>query len=151
MQYLCIFANTTNCSFFFCHSELPPLPPTTTRDPNKPTPTTTATTTTTTTHAPGSGFCNGKPDGLYPHEEDRHLFYMCAHGITHVRACGTGSVYDEKCMCCIWPWNRDDSENNTFSSYWMAFILCCSVIVFLISFNKKCFAKCQWLAHPLNV
>ncbi|XP_069007104.1 chitotriosidase-1-like [Embiotoca jacksoni] len=85
--------------------ELPPLPPTTTPRPGNSTtsPTTTTTTTTTTTHAPGSGFCNGKPDGLYPHPEDKSSFYMCAGGITHVRKCGTGSVYNDGCKCCAWP------------------------------------------------
>ncbi|XP_037620980.1 acidic mammalian chitinase-like [Sebastes umbrosus] len=95
-------------------SELPPLPSTTTPkpgpttptpkpDPTKPTTTTPATTTTTTTHAPGSGFCNGKPDGLYPHPDDKNSFYMCAGGITHVRQCGPGSIYDDSCKCCVWP------------------------------------------------
>ena len=152
MQYFCIlFANSTDCWFIFFHSELPPLPPIPTPDPDKPTPTTTPTTTTTTTHAPGTGFCNGKPDGLYPHEEDKSLFYMCAHGVTHVRSCGSGSVFDDKCKCCVWPWNWDDPENNTFSSYWMKFILCCSIIVFLIYSIKIAFASCQRLTRPLNV
>ncbi|KAK9528402.1 hypothetical protein VZT92_012564 [Zoarces viviparus] len=92
--------------------ELPPLPPTTTPKPGastttpKPGASTTSrptTTATTTTHAPGPGFCNGKPDGLYPHPDDRNLFYMCAGGITHVNKCGSGSVYDDGCKCCIWP------------------------------------------------
>lgn len=82
--------------------ELPPLPPTTTPKPGASTtrPTTTAT---TTTHAPGPGFCNGKPDGLYSNPDDAATFYMCAGGITHLRPCGTGSVFDDGCKCCIWP------------------------------------------------
>lgn len=83
-----------------CHSELPPLPPTTTPDPSK---TTTPATTTTTTHAPGTGFCNGKPDGMYPHQEDKNSFYVCAGGVTYVRQCGAGTVFDDKCKCCVWP------------------------------------------------
>ncbi|KAM9759181.1 acidic mammalian chitinase-like [Menidia menidia] len=85
--------------------ELPPLPPTTTPKPGASTtsPATAPTTTTTTTHAPGSGFCNGKPDGLYPNPDDRTSFYMCAGGITHIRHCGTGSVFDDSCKCCVWP------------------------------------------------
>uniref|UniRef100_A0A671V6R8 Chitotriosidase-1 n=1 Tax=Sparus aurata TaxID=8175 RepID=A0A671V6R8_SPAAU len=82
--------------------ELPPLPPTTTPRPGAST-TTPPTTTTTTTHAPGPGFCNGKPDGLYANPDDKTSFYMCAGGITHVRYCGTGSVFDESCKCCVWP------------------------------------------------
>ncbi|TNN88241.1 Chitotriosidase-1 [Liparis tanakae] len=31
-------------------------------------------TTTITTHAPGTGFCNGKPDGLYAHPDDRESY-----------------------------------------------------------------------------
>jgi len=92
----------------FFHSVVPTLPPTTTPDPSKtttPGPTTiaTTTTTTTTTHAPGTGFCNGKPDGLYAHEEDRNKFYMCAGGTTHIQACGGGTVFDIGCKCCAWP------------------------------------------------
>ncbi|XP_054472509.1 acidic mammalian chitinase-like [Anoplopoma fimbria] len=83
--------------------ELPPLPPTTTPKPGASTTSPPTTTTTVTTHAPGSGFCNGKPDGLYPHADDRSKFYMCAGGITHVSQCGTGSVFDDSCKCCIWP------------------------------------------------
>uniref|UniRef100_A0A3P9IQ92 chitinase n=1 Tax=Oryzias latipes TaxID=8090 RepID=A0A3P9IQ92_ORYLA len=85
--------------------ELPPLPSTTTPKPgaSTTTPTTTSTTTTTTTHAPGSGFCNGKPDGLYPNPDDRATFYMCSGGITHLTQCGAGSVYNDSCKCCSWP------------------------------------------------
>ncbi|XP_062312131.1 chitinase, acidic.2 [Osmerus eperlanus] len=82
--------------------ELPPLPPTTTPKPGAST-TRPTTTSTTTTHAPGSGFCNGKPDGLYAHPDDASSFYMCAGGITHIRPCGTGSVFDDSCKCCVWP------------------------------------------------
>ncbi|KAJ3601775.1 hypothetical protein NHX12_029539 [Muraenolepis orangiensis] len=85
---------------------VPPPPPTTTPDPDKPTPPTpptTTPTTTTTTHAPGVGFCNGKPDGLYAHPEDKNKFYMCAGGITHVSQCGGGSIFSDSCKCCVWP------------------------------------------------
>ncbi|XP_031582683.2 acidic mammalian chitinase-like [Oreochromis aureus] len=84
--------------------ELPPMPSTTTPKPGASTTSpTTTTTTTTTTHAPGTGFCNGKPDGLYPHPDDKATFYMCAGGVTHVRQCGAGSVFDDNCKCCNWP------------------------------------------------
>ncbi|XP_062272622.1 acidic mammalian chitinase-like isoform X1 [Scomber scombrus] len=81
---------------------LPPLPPTTTPKPGAST-TKPTTTTTTTTHAPGPGFCNGKPDGLYANPDDKSTFYMCAGGVTHKRPCGTGSVFDDSCKCCVWP------------------------------------------------
>uniref|UniRef100_A0A4W5QGB9 chitinase n=1 Tax=Hucho hucho TaxID=62062 RepID=A0A4W5QGB9_9TELE len=87
--------------------ELPPLPPTTTPKPGSVTttrPTTTRPTTTRpTTHAPGTGFCNGKPDGIYANPEDKSSFYMCAGGITSLRNCGSGTVFDESCKCCVWP------------------------------------------------
>ncbi|XP_049427300.1 acidic mammalian chitinase-like isoform X3 [Epinephelus fuscoguttatus] len=80
--------------------EFPPMPSTTTPKPGE---STTPPTTTTTTHAPGSGFCNGKPDGLYANPDDKNSFYMCAGGITHVRHCGNGSIFDDSCKCCVWP------------------------------------------------
>ncbi|KAG1939626.1 chitotriosidase-1 [Pimephales promelas] len=82
--------------------ELPPLPPTTTLAPGQTT-TKTTTTTTTTTHAPGPGFCNGKPDGLYPHPEDPNKYYNCAGGNTYMNNCGPGTVFDNSCNCCGWP------------------------------------------------
>lgn len=83
--------------------ELPPLPPTTTPKPGASTTTRPTTTTTTTTPIPGSGFCNGKPDGLYANPDNKNSFYMCSGGITYVRFCGTGSVFDDSCKCCAWP------------------------------------------------
>merc|ERR1719369_557178 len=79
---------------------LPPLPPTTTPKPGASTvsPTTKPT---TTTHAPGPGFCNGKPDGLYANPDDKGSFYMCAGGVTHLRPCGSGSIFDDSCKCCV--------------------------------------------------
>ncbi|TRY98308.1 hypothetical protein DNTS_022310 [Danionella cerebrum] len=85
--------------------ELPPLPPTTTSNPGESsTKTTTATTTTTTTtHAPGPGFCNGKPDGLYAHPEDPNKYYSCAGGTTYTESCAPGTEFDDSCKCCGWP------------------------------------------------
>ncbi|KAM6980679.1 putative chitinase 10 [Aplochiton taeniatus] len=79
---------------------LPPLPPTTTPKPGASTVPAT-TTTTTTTHAPGPGFCNGKPDGLYANPDDKTSFYICAGGVTNLRSCGPGTVFDEGCKCCM--------------------------------------------------
>ncbi|KAL0181238.1 hypothetical protein M9458_023644, partial [Cirrhinus mrigala] len=81
---------------------LPPLPPTTTLKPGQTT-TTTATTTTTTTHAPGSGFCNGKADGLYANPDNPSKYYNCAGGHTYEGSCATGTVFDDSCKCCNWP------------------------------------------------
>ncbi|XP_051532194.1 acidic mammalian chitinase-like [Myxocyprinus asiaticus] len=83
--------------------ELPPLPPTTTPRPGASSTRTTTTTTTTTTHAPGPGFCNGKPDGLYPHPDDPKKFYNCAGGNTYMSSCAEGTVFDKSCSCCSWP------------------------------------------------
>ncbi|KAJ8377692.1 hypothetical protein AAFF_G00254730 [Aldrovandia affinis] len=74
----------------FCQLELPPLPPTTTLAPGGTTSATTTTkattltpcATTTTTVVPGSGFCSGKPDGLYINPNNANAFYQCAHGRT---------------------------------------------------------------------
>lgn len=93
----------THNSFDLYCQELPPLPSTTTPKPGAST-TSPPSTTTTTTHAPGTGFCNGKPDGLYPHPDDKASFYMCSGGNTHVGQCGAGSVFDDNCKCCNWPW-----------------------------------------------
>ncbi|KAI4894968.1 hypothetical protein NFI96_028729 [Prochilodus magdalenae] len=82
--------------------ELPPMPSTTTLKPGATT-TTKATTTTTTTHAPGTGFCNGKPDGLYANSDDPNKYYDCAGGITYERNCGAGTVFNDSCKCCDWP------------------------------------------------
>lgn len=84
------------------HPELPPLPPTTTPKPGSVT-TTRPTTTTVTTHAPGTGFCNGKPDGIYANPDDITTFYMCAHGLTHLKTCSNGSVFDPSSKICVWP------------------------------------------------
>uniref|UniRef100_H3BY45 chitinase n=1 Tax=Tetraodon nigroviridis TaxID=99883 RepID=H3BY45_TETNG len=73
--------------------ELPPLPPTTTPKPGDG----------PTTRAPGSDFCSGKADGMYANPADRNSFYVCAGGITYVRFCGAGTVFDDSCKCCVWP------------------------------------------------
>lgn len=87
-------------SFFFSyHLGVPPMPSTTTPKPGA----TTTTTTTTTTHASGSGFCKGKPDGLYANPDNKASFYVCAGGVTHVRYCGSGTIFDDSCKCCTWP------------------------------------------------
>ncbi|XP_055040132.1 chitinase, acidic.2 [Misgurnus anguillicaudatus] len=81
---------------------IPPTPSTTTRDPNQTT-ITTKPTTTTTTHAPGPGFCNGKPDGLYGNPENPAQFYNCAGGNTYLSQCASGTVFNDSCKCCSWP------------------------------------------------
>uniref|UniRef100_A0A8C5DAS6 chitinase n=1 Tax=Gouania willdenowi TaxID=441366 RepID=A0A8C5DAS6_GOUWI len=82
--------------------DFPEMPSTTTPKPGVTT-TPKPTITSTTTPVPGSGFCNGKPDGIYSNPEDITSFYMCAGGITHLRYCGSGSVFNDNCKCCVWP------------------------------------------------
>ncbi|XP_068598928.1 acidic mammalian chitinase-like [Brachionichthys hirsutus] len=76
---------------------------TTLKPPTPPTPDALTTTTTTTTHVPGSGFCNGKPDGIYVNPDDKTSFYTCAGGETFLRYCASGTVFDDGCKCCVWP------------------------------------------------
>ncbi|KAM4625097.1 acidic mammalian chitinase-like [Polymixia lowei] len=92
-------------------AELPPRPTTATSKPAISTikPTTAKTpkpgvsTTKTTLPIPGRGFCKGRPDGIYANPDDKRTFYMCAGGITYLRQCGSGSVFDDNCKCCVWP------------------------------------------------
>nr|XP_006628611.1 PREDICTED: acidic mammalian chitinase-like [Lepisosteus oculatus] len=85
----------------------PALPPTTALPPGASstkttTRTTTKATTTMTTRKPGTGFCAGQPDGLYPKTDDPNAFYSCAHGITYIQRCGAGLVFNNQCKCCNW-------------------------------------------------
>ncbi|XP_051805851.1 acidic mammalian chitinase-like isoform X2 [Acanthochromis polyacanthus] len=63
---------------------------------------TTTTTRTTTTAVSGSGFCAGKPDGLYANDKDPRSYYHCSNGITYIKTCSNSLVYDDKCKCCNW-------------------------------------------------
>ncbi|KAM3621315.1 uncharacterized protein V6R79_009406 [Siganus canaliculatus] len=94
------------------HGDSPPRPSTTTKKPvvtsestpAPPKPSDAATTTATTAApVPGSGFCKGKPDGMYANPEDKNSFYICAGGNTYPRKCGAGTIFDEGCKCCVWP------------------------------------------------
>ncbi|MBN3303339.1 CHIA chitinase, partial [Amia calva] len=85
---------------------LPPGATTTTQVPgttNTTKTSTSTTTTTTTTTKPSSGFCAGKPDGLYPNKDDRNAFYSCTHGRTYLQRCSAGLVFNDQCKCCDWP------------------------------------------------
>ncbi|KAG7275892.1 hypothetical protein CRUP_009581 [Coryphaenoides rupestris] len=79
----------------------PTVKPTTTAKPVRPT--TAVPSTKTTLPIPGRGFCKGKPDGIYANPEDRNAYYMCSRGLTYLRHCGIGTVYDDSCKCCTWP------------------------------------------------
>ncbi|XP_076717774.1 acidic mammalian chitinase-like [Callospermophilus lateralis] len=51
----------------------------------------------------GSGFCAGKPNGLYPVANNRNAFWSCKNGITYQGNCLQGLVFDTSCLCCNWP------------------------------------------------
>ncbi|XP_035243184.1 acidic mammalian chitinase-like [Anguilla anguilla] len=77
-----------------------PDPPTEKPDPpteNPPTPPPPPTVT------PDSGFCAGKPDGIYANPKDPTQFYECAGGKSFLKRCGDGTVFDDSCKCCSWP------------------------------------------------
>ncbi|XP_051805850.1 acidic mammalian chitinase-like isoform X1 [Acanthochromis polyacanthus] len=63
---------------------------------------TTPTTRTTTTAVSGSGFCAGKPNGLYANDKDPRSYYHCSNGITYIKTCSNSLVFDDKCKCCNW-------------------------------------------------
>lgn len=65
--------------------------------------TTTAPSTTTKIPIPGRGFCQDKPDGTYANPDDKASFFVCAGRRTYLRKCGTGTVFDDSCKCCVWP------------------------------------------------
>ncbi|KAL7864691.1 hypothetical protein AOLI_G00161110 [Acnodon oligacanthus] len=69
----------------------PAEPPKTTTPPAPP------------TEAPGSEFCVGKPDGIYPNPNDQRSFIQCANGRTFTQYCPAGTVYNNNCKCCNWP------------------------------------------------
>ncbi|XP_008319029.1 acidic mammalian chitinase-like [Cynoglossus semilaevis] len=86
----------------------PPGPVTTTKKPSVTTTTTTKPDGTTTTKkpstpAPGAGFCSDKGDGIYPNPEDKTTFYQCAGGKTYLKSCGSGTIFNDSCKCCVWP------------------------------------------------
>uniref|UniRef100_A0A8C2WU04 chitinase n=1 Tax=Cyclopterus lumpus TaxID=8103 RepID=A0A8C2WU04_CYCLU len=69
----------------------------------KPSGTTIAPSTKTTIPIPGGGFCKDKANGMYPNPADKASFYMCAGGQTYLSMCGTGTIFNDSCKCCVWP------------------------------------------------
>uniref|UniRef100_A0A8D0CJK2 chitinase n=1 Tax=Scleropages formosus TaxID=113540 RepID=A0A8D0CJK2_SCLFO len=61
---------------------------------------------------PPSGFCAGKPDGLYATEEDPTSFYQCFLGHTHLQKCATDLVFSEECQCCDWNQAKAEEEKS---------------------------------------
>jgi len=56
----------------------------------------------------GSGFCENKQNGLYPHEKCSK-FYNCFGGFTHVMACPPNLYFNPRINVCDWPSNVDIS------------------------------------------
>ncbi|XP_072335923.1 acidic mammalian chitinase-like [Scyliorhinus torazame] len=55
------------------------------------------------TQPPGSGFCANKSNGFYADPKDKTKFYQCDDGVTYLKNCIPGLVYDPSCTCCNWP------------------------------------------------
>ncbi|XP_072336032.1 acidic mammalian chitinase-like [Scyliorhinus torazame] len=51
----------------------------------------------------GSGFCAGKSNGIYADPKDKSKFYQCDDGVTYLKNCVSGLVFDPSCNCCNWP------------------------------------------------
>ncbi|XP_078403907.1 acidic mammalian chitinase-like [Cetorhinus maximus] len=51
----------------------------------------------------GSGFCADKADGVYADPKDKSKFYQCDDGVTYLKHCVAGLVFDSSCACCNWP------------------------------------------------
>ncbi|XP_035244645.1 acidic mammalian chitinase-like [Anguilla anguilla] len=82
-----------------CSAPAKPLPPVT-QAPAQPQPP--ATQSPNAPPQPGSGFCAGKANGLYPDPSNKNHFYECSQGQTYQQHCATGLVFDASCSCCNW-------------------------------------------------
>ncbi|XP_060700994.1 acidic mammalian chitinase-like [Hemiscyllium ocellatum] len=51
----------------------------------------------------GSGFCAGKANGVYADPKAKNKFYQCVNGVTYLKNCAVGLVFDPSCDCCNWP------------------------------------------------
>ncbi|OWK52981.1 Acidic mammalian chitinase [Lonchura striata] len=71
--------------------------------PAEPQPPITEASTTTSGGSGGSGFCAGKPNGIYADPSNKRNFYSCLNGQTFVQSCQPGLVFDPVCSCCNWP------------------------------------------------
>merc|ERR1712037_242945 len=69
--------------------------------------TTTGATTTTGPRDPEDpNFCEGKNDGFYVHPVCSK-YYHCASGVTNIRECGPGTVWNPNAKICDWEYNVD--------------------------------------------
>ncbi|KAF3693508.1 Chondroitin proteoglycan 2 Precursor [Channa argus] len=71
--------------------------------PTTPCFTTPKTTTKTTTPGPIDEFCKGKRDGDYTNPKNQYTFYTCSNGLTFLRDCPAGLIFNESLDICDWP------------------------------------------------
>jgi len=72
--------------------------------------TTTGATTTTGPRDPEDpNFCENENDGFYPHPVCAK-YYHCAGGVTNIRECGPGTVWNPEYNVCDWEYNVDTSH-----------------------------------------
>ncbi|XP_067863876.1 acidic mammalian chitinase-like [Heptranchias perlo] len=50
----------------------------------------------------GSGFCANKSNGVYADPKDKSKFYQCSGGMTYLKNCAAGLVFDTSCKCYNW-------------------------------------------------
>uniref|UniRef100_A0A8C5LT07 chitinase n=1 Tax=Leptobrachium leishanense TaxID=445787 RepID=A0A8C5LT07_9ANUR len=50
----------------------------------------------------GSGFCDGKANGIYANPTVKSGFFNCLNGKTYQQSCQTGLIFDTSCNCCNW-------------------------------------------------
>ena len=49
-----------------------------------------------------SEFCHDMPDGLYWYPDDCEKYYECGSGITYIKSCPPGTLYDSSVKNCGW-------------------------------------------------
>ncbi|XP_067375183.1 chondroitin proteoglycan 2-like [Channa argus] len=48
-------------------------------------------------------FCKGKRDGDYTNPKNQYTFYTCSNGLTYLRDCPAGLIFNESLDICDWP------------------------------------------------
>ncbi|XP_067863655.1 acidic mammalian chitinase-like isoform X2 [Heptranchias perlo] len=61
----------------------------------------------TTAAPPGNPkFCSGKCNGFYGDAKYKNVFYQCVNGVTYLKLCPSGLVFDPSCICCNWSYGK---------------------------------------------
>ncbi|XP_046577673.1 chitotriosidase-1-like isoform X2 [Haliotis rubra] len=58
-----------------------------------------------------TNFCENRPDGLYAHPTDDGQFIQCYNGVTYIRPCAPGTVFNPLHGVCDWPHNVRAAED----------------------------------------